>query len=279
VYCFFAHHRSASSSTNDILRELSRYCGWRHVTVHNPAAYGHDLAEFCAWRRPGLLTFSNASADQLADLPDYRGVHLVRDPRDVLVSSYFSHRDSHPVAQWPELRVHREELRLLDKEQGLLLEMDCRAPQFAELDSWQYRNPRVLEWKMEDLIQDPRGHFMELMDFWGIGSSGRVGIRERLRPQYNRLAAAAERRLAIPRLPRWQARRVSAQQLEAVLAKHSFQQKSRGRSPGVSDAGHHYRAGMPGDWRQHFSATVTQRFKERFGALLVKLGYERGFDW
>jgi hypothetical protein len=279
VFCFFAHHRSASSSTNDILRELSRHFGWRFITVHNAAMYDNDLQAFCAARRPDLLTLSNARRQHLDELPEFRGVHLVRDPRDVLVSSYFSHRDSHPTRLWPELEAHRRDLRAVDQEQGLLLEMDCRAQQFADLGAWQYDDPRVLEWRMEALVADPAAHFRQLLDFWGLATMEASGASAGLRANANRLLAALERRGPVDRLPRWHSGAVGTAELETALAKHSFRRKSGGRRAGQADTGHHYRSGAQGDWRQHFSRRVTEAFKERFGDLLVQLGYERGLDW
>jgi hypothetical protein len=279
VYCFFAHHRSASSSTNDILRELSRHFGWRFVTVHNATMYDNDLRAFCLEHRPDLLTLSNARPQHLPDLPDFRGVHVVRDPRDVLVSSYFSHRESHPTQNWPELRAHRKELQGVDEEQGLLLEMACRAEQFADLGAWQYDDPRVLEWKMEALVADPGMHFRKLLEFWGLAWDARGGIAASLRPSANRLLAALEWRTPVKALPRWRTNAICARALDEALATHSFNRKSGGRSPGETYNSHHYRSGAQGDWRQHFSKQVTEVFKERFGALLVHLGYEQGLDW
>lgn len=42
---------------------------------------------------------------------------------------------------------------------------------------------------------------------------------------------------------------------------------------------HHYRSGLPGNWRQHFTPELRRRFRERYGELLVQLGYERTEDW
>lgn len=39
------------------------------------------------------------------------------------------------------------------------------------------------------------------------------------------------------------------------------------------------RKGAPGDWKNHFSDAVKERFKEMTGDGLIKLGYEKDMDW
>ena len=36
---------------------------------------------------------------------------------------------------------------------------------------------------------------------------------------------------------------------------------------------------MPGDWANHFEAEHVAYFKEHYGGLLIKLGYEKDDDW
>tara|TARA_R110000823_G_scaffold130015_12_gene257903 strand:+ start:13327 stop:14166 length:840 start_codon:yes stop_codon:yes gene_type:complete len=279
VFCFFAHHRSASSSSNDILRELARTLGWRHCTVHDPEMSEDALAAVCRARAPDLLTLSNARREYIDALPAFRGVHLIRDPRDVLVSSYFSHRESHPANDWPMLPQHRANLQAVDEEAGLLLEMDCRAGQFAALGDWRYDAPHILEWKMENLVQDTEAHFRQLLPFWGISLKTRAARHEKLRAAFNRAVAAVEYRTAVLKLPRWRSACLSQAALQAALGKHSFKSKTAGREPGEEQGNHHYRLGVSGGWRQHFTPEIKRQFRLRFGSLLIELGYETGDNW
>jgi hypothetical protein len=41
----------------------------------------------------------------------------------------------------------------------------------------------------------------------------------------------------------------------------------------------HMRKGVAGDWQNHFTPELTTAFKERFGDLLIRLGYERDGSW
>lgn len=40
-----------------------------------------------------------------------------------------------------------------------------------------------------------------------------------------------------------------------------------------------FRKGQPGNWKEHFSESNKAFFKEQAGELLVRLGYESGYDW
>lgn len=40
-----------------------------------------------------------------------------------------------------------------------------------------------------------------------------------------------------------------------------------------------FRRGQPGEWRQWFDEDLKRLFKERTGDLLIRLGYERDYDW
>jgi hypothetical protein len=67
--------------------------------------------------------------------------------------------------------------------------------------------------------------------------------------------------------------------LEALVAKYSFAKLSGGRERGTEDSKSHYRKGVHGDWRNHFSPAVKRRFKVLYNDLLVMGGYEKDANW
>ncbi|HXW52085.1 MAG TPA: sulfotransferase domain-containing protein [Candidatus Acidoferrales bacterium] len=173
------------------------------------------------------------------------GFHVVRDPRDMIVSGYFSHLRSHPDAGWPRLRLYRPYLQSLSKEEGLFKEMEFSSIFLSQMLSWGYgENPSILEFRFEDMIADQAGSFTKILTHMGLAP-----------------------------------RPIDAAVLEAILAKYSFERLSGGRTPGQEDATSHYRRGVPGDWRNHFTNAHVAYFKSLYNPLLLKLGYEERGDW
>lgn len=67
--------------------------------------------------------------------------------------------------------------------------------------------------------------------------------------------------------------------LRCIVDRHSFEHKAHGRRPGQTDSRHHYRRGVPGDWRNYFTPHVKNAFKERYGEIVIQLGYEKSQEW
>jgi hypothetical protein len=72
---------------------------------------------------------------------------------------------------------------------------------------------------------------------------------------------------------------VPQEKLERLARKHSFAQYSGGREPGQEDRTSFYRKGTHGDWRNHFTPKVLERFKARYNDLLIMGGYEKNDSW
>lgn len=280
LLCFWGHHRSASSWTNDGLRMIATACGWRHSVLHNAAMFGDDLPRFYQTTRPDLITFSNAQWAYTAELPAFLGLHVIRDPRDILVSSYFSHRNSHPTAGWPELVSHRAELQARSQAEGLLLELECRRKQFEEMATWQYNTDHIYELKMEEFTVRPAHYYADVLRFWQRLATSTHPKREALQVTLNRTLSRVERRLGWQdRLPRWRTEVTWPWLLQEVVEANQFQRKSGGRVAGEVDLDHHYRKGVHGSWRDYFFPELTARFKAEYTDLLVRLGYETNGEW
>ncbi|MGV6826285.1 MAG: hypothetical protein ACWA5Q_04865 [bacterium] len=283
MLCLFAHHRAASSWANDILRELAFSGGWKHRVLHNESMFNHDLAGYINIQQPDLLCLSNSKSAYLNEIDNFVGIHLVRDPRDILISSYYSHRNSHPVGEWTALETHRKELQAVPLEQGLYLEMEFRHEQFRDMLDWDYNHPSVYEVKMEELTQNPLPHLSKVLSDWQrlqstVSPAQRFsGILQR---KLNRVLNTIERQLQLPvTLPRLTSSKIGIEQLQRAISKNTYEKKSHGRKTGELNNQHHYRSGVPGSWRDLLTPDHKQYFKEHHGQLLIKLGYEENNDW
>ena len=284
LFAFFGHHKCATSWIDYILLDACRRMGRRLSIVHRPVDFAEEgaLHHYVEARQPFFLAYTNARADDLAGLPPFRGFHVVRDPRDVIVSGYFSHRNTHPTDGWPELAEHRARLRRVSKEEGLVLEMDFSAERLGQMGAWNYALPHVMEWKMEDLTADPVAGFLAIFDFLGL-----LDGRPRSAPARAATAATAALNalsqrsrarlgLALPQIPLGG---LPPEQVEAAVRRFGYEKLSGGRRQGQEDVRSHYRKGQPGDWRNHFTAAHADAFAERFGDLPRRLGYETDDNW
>jgi hypothetical protein len=178
----------------------------------------------------------------------FRGSHVIRDPRDVIVSGYFYHlwtreKWAHEPGgpSWGGLS-YQAYLNSVDRHQGLLAEIEhCAATTLADMSAWDYTQPEFLELRYEDLIADELSSFTRLFEFYGFDEK-----------------AVAEGM--------------------AVVERHSI----RSRPPAPNPEGErpsHVRSGKSGQWREQFGPEHVARFKKLTGDLLVRLGYETDDSW
>lgn len=177
----------------------------------------------------GTFCIDYASFQTIPKPDQWRAFFVHRDPRDLVVSWYYSSRISHIVLGKDTLAV-REALLQRNLEDGLCYAIDWLANygMFASLASWrECRDPNVKLVHYEDLISEeaPR-HFTELFDFIGV----------QMPPA------------------------VQASLLEA----YSFRTLS-GREKGQGDNQSHVRKGVAGDGKAHFTDKVEAHFREVVG--------------
>ena len=267
--------------------ELQRFWNPLMPMAHAPLACpgrkdleGERLIAYLQDKEIDFAVFLNTAArhvEALQSIP-FRGFHVIRDPRDIIVSAYFSHRNSHPTEGLPHLAEHRRRLQEVSKEEGLLLEMDFSAQELRDMGEWSYGHPDILEVKMEELTARPYEGFLQIFEFLGLlDEASSYPARRRValfvREMLNR-ASFRYRRLSWLRRPM----PVTGELLLGRVWDHRFEKKAR-RRRGEEDPRSHYRKGQPGDWRNHFTEEHVAAFKEKFGDLVVRLGYETDNSW
>jgi hypothetical protein len=228
------HHKVGTLWWGNILRSFAGHYALRFVELPDAQDRSADVYLFRHGR-----DFERA---RFAGRP-FRGTHMIRDPRDVLVSGYFYHLWTEEAwANQPRDRyggrTYREELNRRGRHDGLLLEMEyvCRRDQLRDMLSWDYSQPEFLELKYEDVIADESGSFDRAFRHYGF--------RDR------------EVRAALD-----------------IVENVSFSRVS-GRKVGEIGAATHLRSGRPGEWREHFTADHLARWQELAGDALTRLGYD-----
>jgi hypothetical protein len=242
LLAYFGHHKCATQWLKAITAEVCASAG-RELVVHSGRrTFGDDLASSIADPGNAVLCYLNAEWSEVERLGPLRGFHVVRDPRDIVVSAYFSHLNSHP--DYPGLAALRDKLREAPKDEGLLIEIDSRAGQFAKMIDWDYTRSDILELKMEEVTADAGRVIPRIVSFLGLGPND--GLDQE---------AIAE-----------------------IVERNRFEVKA-GRPPGTEDPHSHYRKGVAGDWVGHFTDRHVEYFKDRYNDVLLKLGYEDDPDW
>ncbi len=300
LYAYFGHHKGASTWIWQIVDRVCWDLGLRHDLVIDdltPQAHGplgvvrpggattidekidrSDLGARLRAAGSNFVSCVTADLEQADALAPVRGFHVIRDPRDVVVSAYFSHRNSHPTDGLPHLAEHRERLRAADKDEGLVLEMDFSSGALRDMAEWDYSRPEILELKMEDLTARPYELFLGIFDHLGLLEADEPArVRELLGVWLRRTRNRLSTRPGLGALRRPTA--ASGELLLGCIYGHRFEAQTRGRQAGVEDVSSHYRKGVAGDWVNHFTDSHVDAFKERFGDLVTRLGYEQEADW
>ena len=169
----------------------------------------------------------------------FRAFFVPRDPRDIVVSWYFSVKVSHKVMN--KIGDVRSTLQTMSEEDGLRHAIDCIASEglFEALRSWRadaVKDPRLRVFRYEDLIGSAQFNtWRQLMDHCDIAVPDDV--------------------------------------LRALLEEYSFRALTQGRERGAEDVNAHLRKGVEGDWKNHFTPAVEKKFREVTGPLVEQLGY------
>lgn len=226
------HHKTGTVLLNSIFREICLY---------------HSLNFYIGKQRnlPAQydVFFQDHSRFEFDSLKRFRGLHIIRDPRDVIVSGCFYHQKSDE--KW--LHIPREEMNGLtyqekinsfrDVEDQILFEMEHGSKRtIRDMMSWDYNHPNFYEVKYEDLIEDyDLKLFHDFFSFLGF-------------PGY-----------VMPSL--------------LTFAYNNSLFSGRLKKSG------HIRSGRLNQWKRYFNQNHRYRFLELFDDVLIRLGYEKDNDW
>ena len=228
-------------------------------------SYGCDLS--CH-----LNIIPNASINDVERYEDFKGIHLIRDSRDIVVSGYFSHLKTHPPMGWERMLKHRENLKHVSMEEGFFLEMDWLECYFNDMLNWNYENHNILELRFETITQVK--DLQQIIEFLNLHDDG---FYEKTKYTTGRLINKINNKNILPF--RVSDIKISKKKFQVVVNNNSFKKLSGGRVIGVEDNNSHYRKGSSGDWKLYFNEKHKNYFKSKYGEILKKLKYEKDDVW
>ena len=280
LYAIFVHHKCATMWLEYIARLACQRLGLKLGVVYDEDQFARDLPAWLANEQTDFLVYGNADIEYTRALQGFRGVHIIRDPRDIVVSAYYSHLHSHSTSGWKALVAHRDRLKILDKNAGLAEEIRFRARSLGHMGTWDYNQENVLEIRFEEMAVSSYETILRAFEWLGLVDDREVYTRTaraaflgrdilaRVNARTGGLLPAGSLMHALP-----------APEVLAIVWHHRYARRAKGREKGKVDVRSHYRSGRSGDWRDHFTDEHKALFKSLYPGLVPKLGYEKSDDW
>ncbi|WP_170336021.1 sulfotransferase domain-containing protein [Ruegeria arenilitoris] len=223
------HHKVMTTYFSAVLKLLGFGLGVPYGKIYSD----HPIPQ----KRLVLAMHSKLSLPQLAP---YRGVHIMRDPRDMIVSGYHYHKWTHETwARRPDDNgiSYQQKLNQANKEEGLFLEINHFIFFYRDLlENWDLDDPDILEVAYEDLMGEGRDQiYHNIFSHLGV----------------------IDRDLDL-----------------AVKLMRLFEAGSRsGLKDGKVSEKSHLRSGRSGQWKAELNADHVAYIERELGSVLRKFGY------
>ncbi len=248
-HCTF--HKAGSQWVQSMLTDLTtfRYCGLSHYHLQSRMMRGSDERELRdktfekAFPIGNIVSPLYITVDNFKQLPkpdNYRAFFMMRDPRDMMISWYYSTLHSHIAEKDSPMARRRQDLQALTEEEGI---------RYA-IDHWNTVGifDESLAWKLY-ADEDSRVRLLHYKDVVGpdkLGAFGTLFVHLDIRMPDDVLAELVEA--------------------------YSFKRLS-GRQGGQTDKKSHLRTGKTGDWHNYFTDSVKAYFLEKNEGTIEALGY------
>ncbi len=236
------HHKTGTVWMATVFRSLARGLGASYLNF-----WDHYGRLDRALKTPFILFNHDSTFVQHADVlrrDDVRILHLIRDPRDVLISAMHYHKTSsepwlhQTVAGNDPVDYQRKLNALPTKFDQYLFEMEHSTHStIEEMLDWQYGRSNCMDVRYEDLWQD------RSMELWS-----RILVF------------------------------LGFDEKEQALGKECFWKHSLWGTAGNANR-RHSRSGEAAQWKHEFTPELAHAFVEHFPEALEELGYEEDERW
>jgi len=236
------HHKTGTVWMDGVFKAIARDLGARYVNLRSEPGELSDLDH-----KPFILFSYDSDFGEFSSLLDRENVrilHLIRDPRDVVISAMHYHKASReswlhePTPGYDNLTYQRALQTLPTKFAQYIFEMDnSSASTLRDMEAWRYGRANCFEARYEDLRQDTDlVMWRRILTFLGLDAEER-----------------------------------------AIGSRRFWQNSLFG---GLSRLGNrHVRSGAIAQWRREFTPELAAAFLERFPHILQSLGYETSDAW
>jgi hypothetical protein len=236
------HHKTGTVWMDGVFKAIAGDLGARYINFRTDHGRLSELVD-----SPFVLFCYDSDFGEhapLLDREDVRTLHLIRDPRDVVISAMHYHKASReswlhePTPGYDNLTYQRALQQLPTRFAQYIFEMEnSSASTLRDMARWRYDRTNSFEARYEDLRQDSQLiYWRRIMDFLGLDGA------------------------------------------DQTVANRRFWENSL--FGGLSRLGNrHVRSGAVGQWRREFTPALAQAFLERFPGLLQALHYETSDAW
>ena len=247
-----------------VFEELCSRYGWAFTVKMGKQDVAPDHVDF--------VLFGHSIVSEKVLEGTHTGVHVIRDPRDIIVSGYLYHMRTteawcihkdfdlsspidypnvpfsqrHRSEEWKKHYIeslkgisYQENLKALSPDDGIVFEMKHYGRWTIEsMMSWDYNASNILEVRFEEIMEDYGAAFKQI--FVSLGLSGK------------QLGYAMD-----------------------IAQKHNLKNKTEKE---LADLDHVY-SRETSKWRGFFTEEHKKLFVQMFGDCLIELGYESSNRW
>ena len=263
IHC--GHHKCGSALFGTIIQKICEHMNLSFCGAKGPA-------KKAIYEYYDVVNFANSTIEFVKLNRPYTGTHMIRDPRDVIISGYLYH--AHCKEKWcrnvPDITIRPIEFPQIPRSQysrsgkwrkeyiqslngcsyqdninnrnqndGILFEMNHYGRWTIEsMLDWDYDNPHIMEIKFEDVMRDFMGSFEKIFSHYEF-----------------------------------------SEQISCELLKLIGNENINNISDKEIQESDHIHSRQTSKWQKYFSSEHKALFKDMFGDVLINLGYENNNNW